>query len=191
MAHNMTTVYTDGNPTSNKVIKYLHKIAEKTHLDKFPEKVKSVPSYLLPKGVVAAVEQTYKNATTLILNNDRFPYLSKNEQMQVLIHEKTHLKEMAGDKLSNLIETKNNAQELLLDKYLHLTESIEARVNYVAKNISENAGYGKDFLDNAYKAETRYFSGLMSVAAKMPEAAKDIYRSITGCGKCNKNGYGC
>ncbi|NOR85921.1 hypothetical protein GQ473_07455 [archaeon] len=181
---NLNSVYRN---VADKAVDAISDISIKTGLNKFPEKIVVLPQYLLPKGVIAAVGETYDSTKTLFLNAQATYNIPYNEFKGILTHEMTHLWEMCGGKLSEILTPQNAYQEALLDGPLTDTSANEGRVNLVAKKLSEKFDYGTEILTSAYAEATTYFSGLMSVAAKMPDV--DAYHRITDCSNCNK--YGC
>ena len=176
---------------ADKAVDAMSDIAEKTGLNKIPDKIVVLPHYMLPEGVIAAVGKTYNSTKTLFLNAKETYNMKYDDFKGVLTHEMAHLWEMSGGKLSEIITPQSAYQEILLDAPLLETKANEGRINAVATKLAEKAGYGTEVLNSAYKRETTYFNGLMSVVANLSNATKDIYHSITGCGGCNKNGYGC
>lgn len=179
----LTSVYRN---IADKAVDAMGDIAEKTGLNKLPEKIVVLPHYLLPEGVIAAVGETYDNTKTLFLNAKETYKLPYNEFKGVLTHEMAHLWEMSGGKLSEILTPQSAYQEVLLNVPLTDTATNEGRINAVATELAENANYGTKTLKTAYQEATNYFNGVMSIAANIPEAARDIYRNITGCGKYNK-----
>ena len=130
----ISNVYTDGKPTSNSAIEDIDTIYNTTPIQKVPDHIKTASPNTLPDGVVAATEKAYTGKISIILNDGIFPYLLPDQKKQVLIHELTHVEEMAKNKLSNLIEleklhkyTWDNRVDKFKNKIL---------INYIGKDLT-------------------------------------------------------